>query len=310
MCVPVAVVLRLQPVAPALVPRSHGALTRGAAYRLIDSLDPIRNRAVHDEDRSLPFTAGPLRGTFAPGKGPNGEHRVVPGRVYEWRLTGLDEWMTQLLRRIEVNQHVWFGEPDRPGAARFVVEAVARTEQEHAEAGEVSCEDLMRHSEHADPHSLRHVRLRFVTPTVFRSEWNLPLPHLVFGGLLAQWNKHGPLPFNDRRDELDRRIAITEWSDTRLVPVYVARGNSQVGVLGAFTYAVTREASAVDPDFRRRLATLAHYAFFAGAGYQTSQGFGQVRPDGVGAWSTARLSRNPGQDYESRPSPRAKRPTT
>lgn len=126
----------------------------------------------------------------------------------------------------------------------------------------------------------------------------LPLPELVFSHLFEQWNIYAtsPLPLalaeilpvypTDTRTSaypsislplslgagLDASVPITRYSLKSLISDF--EDYRQIGFLGDCTYQVGAE---VDAGVRRGLDILADFAFFAGVGYKTTMGMGQVR---------------------------------
>ena len=135
--------------------------------------------------------------------------------------------------------------------------------------GSSSWKELSR----AEPH--KEVELIFATPTTFKGgdlDLPLPVPRLVFGGLLRKWNAFSPYPLEVSAQELERKVAL---ADARLhtKPFYDGRSHI-VGFVGRARFRVLRGAS---PELLRAVNTLARFAFFAGVGRKTTHGMGLVR---------------------------------
>jgi CRISPR-associated endoribonuclease Cas6 len=101
-----------------------------------------------------------------------------------------------------------------------------------------------------------------------------PLPRLVFGSLLSRWNHCAPLPLApelveafDTGIDVDRYTLNTQMQD-------FGRYQLQVGFVGQCTFG-TRKGVAAEVVWGMQL--LAAFAFFAGVGYRTTMGMGQVR---------------------------------
>jgi len=63
----------------------------------------------------------------------------------------------------------------------------------------------------AEPH--KEVELFFATPTAFKAgdlDLPLPVPRLVFGGLLRKWNAFSPYPLGVSAQELERKVALAD----------------------------------------------------------------------------------------------------
>jgi CRISPR-associated endoribonuclease Cas6 len=130
--------------------------------------------------------------------------------------------------------------------------------------------------------------IQFVTPTVFKTgdaDMPLPIPRLCFQSWLNSWDEHSPLPFF--QDKVMRRAFLTdvvEWGvsvtydQIRLVPASLyfdgARAREQ-GFVGTCRFTV--KPSRVEPAYRKILAALAAYSFYAGTGRKTTMGMGLTR---------------------------------
>ncbi len=124
------------------------------------------------------------------------------------------------------------------------------------------------------PHH-REVVLHFATPTAFRAgdlDLPLPVPRLVFGGLLAKWNAFSPLTLEVSPEEIARRIAL---SGHRIRSRAVFDGRAHiVGFVGRARFRALRGSS---PELVKAMNALARFAFFAGVGRKTTHGMGLVR---------------------------------
>ena len=130
--------------------------------------------------------------------------------------------------------------------------------------------------------------IQFVTPTVFKTgeaDMPLPIPRLCFQSWLNSWDEHAPLPFF--QDKVMRRAFladVVEWGvsvtydQIRLVPAALyfdgARAREQ-GFVGTCRFTV--KPSRVEPAYRKILATLAAYSYYAGTGRKTTMGMGLTR---------------------------------
>ena len=125
----------------------------------------------------------------------------------------------------------------------------------------------------AEPH--KEVELFFATPTAFKAgdlDLPLPVPRLVFGGLLRKWNAFSPYPLGGSAQELERKVALAD-AHIRTKPFYDGRSHI-VGFVGRARFRVLRGAS---PELLRAVNTLARFAFFAGVGRKTTHGMGLIR---------------------------------
>lgn len=260
-----AVVLHLQPVAEARLPISHGAYAYAAALDLLLRLDPLLSHVLHEEEGHKPFTCSPL-GETDQREGFN--LLLSPDRVYTWRLTGLTPTVSQQLLRLSPQLG-----GIRMGEAVFSIVEVSTTPEQHPEAGQATYEGLLARWERQEPPST--VTLHFLTPTTFRTgrfEQPFPLPRWVFSSLLSTWDAFAPYPFGELQDALEEAVILSNWQgETRRVEMGSQR---TVGFVGKFTYRAVKPS----PEVCRLLGLLAEFAFYAGVGWQTTHGLGQVRP--------------------------------
>lgn len=121
----------------------------------------------------------------------------------------------------------------------------------------------------------RTVRLQFCTPTTFRQgdlDLPLPLPRLVFGGLLARWNAFAPLSLPLNMETVDRRIALAD-AHIRVRTFFDGRAR----IPGCVGWAEFRALRGMPPEAVAAVQALADFAFFAGVGRKTTHGMGLVR---------------------------------
>jgi CRISPR-associated endoribonuclease Cas6 len=265
-----AVVVGLQPVAEARLPVSHGALAYAAALDLFLRLDPRFSRSLHDDAPQKPFTVSPLSGPFGRE---GGELLLSSDAIYLWRLTGLTPAVADRLLKVSPALGGL-----RVGEGVFAIATLATTPGEHPEAGQERYEALLARWDKGP--SAKVLTLQFLTPTTFRVgrfEQPFPLPRWVFGSLLRTWNAFAPAPLDVTLEEIETKVVLSNWKgETRRVEL---GGFRTVGFLGTFTYRIVDP----DPELHRVVGLLAEFAFYAGVGWQTTHGCGQVRPDVRGA---------------------------
>ena len=121
----------------------------------------------------------------------------------------------------------------------------------------------------------KSVRLVWCTPTVFRQgdvDLPLPVPKLVFGGLLDRWNRFSPVPIAVGRQHLERVVGLAShrlrsrefWDGRTTIP----------GFVGLSEFRILRSAT---PSEQQAVHALAGLAAFAGVGRKTTHGMGLVK---------------------------------
>lgn len=118
------------------------------------------------------------------------------------------------------------------------------------------------------------VRLEFLTPTTFHSKGRtlpLPVPELVFGGLLQRWQAWSSVDLGDgAATTIAERAALRRH---RLWTVMTQMEGKHTGCLGWADFLLLRP----EPAYGGLLALLGGFAEYAGVGQKTSMGFGCVR---------------------------------
>jgi len=141
---------------------------------------------------------------------------------------------------------------------------------------------------------LRRIGLRFCSPTLCQSadpaRGRFPEPELVFKGLAEKWftftnvdPAEWPASINRIIEEAaiyaGELLRVSRYKLSTAVEHFRGRDGSapfqKIGYIGTVEYVPERPASAAA---LRALGLLADYAFFAGVGYKTTMGMGQVQP--------------------------------
>ncbi len=262
-----SLVLMLGVERPVMLPPYLGRASHAAFLRIIAEADPSLAERLHAPDERRPFTCSDLFGV----KRQKGGITVLPGAEAFLRYTGLTAEVSHHLRRLV----------ERPPAAveldgvPFTVVGATLDPAVHPLAGQSAYQELAtRHLLQPSPE--HRAELEFLSPTAFRSgglNVPLPLPGLVYGGLMEKWNAFAPvaIPAEVRR-YAEECLAISRCDiSTRPVP---GKGEGlQIGFVGRCRYTATNR----DRYWLGMVQLLTDFAFYAGVGYQTTVGMGQVR---------------------------------
>ncbi len=264
-----SVVLTLQPRRAVVVPANLGRASHALFLRLLALADAALATQLHDAEGPRPFTCSNLWGA----RPVRGEMAISPEETYFLRYTLLSAelsqvWLQQVLpvlpREVDLDNEV------------FAVRAVTVDSEEHPWAGSSSYQELSAPFLLAQVPIPRRWTLHFASPTAFRSQGMtvpVPMPDLVFGGLLERWNLWSPVTLNPQvRRFASERVAVGGYRlRTKALPF--KGGGLQIGAVGYCRYV----ALSGDQYWRAMLSVLAAYAFYAGVGYQTTKGMGQAR---------------------------------
>jgi CRISPR-associated endoribonuclease Cas6 len=116
------------------------------------------------------------------------------------------------------------------------------------------------------------ISLDFQSPTAFKQGKKtiqpFPLPELVFGSLLRRWNAFAPEDLHFPQTEWQGMVSAFDLK----TQVLRLEGGPQIGSVGWVRYRFP------DAEQARIASILSQYAFFAGVGYKTTMGMGQVQP--------------------------------
>jgi len=255
----------------ATLPATHGDLGHAAFLVMIRAVQPELAQVLHDHHGRKPFTVSPLR-DLPPVR--NGICRLRAGDQPWLRLTVLDpQLFAAFMERLLTGPTMTI----RLGEAHFQISQVLGTPGSHPWAGYTTVETLQTGA------SKEHrIRLVFASPTAFslgakgevkRRMSVLPVPELLWGSLRGSWKAFvgQKIPFEFETWVRDY-VVVREVRNWR-THIYQFRNGTQVGGNGDVVF----EALDHDPDHLRTLNQLADFAFYAGVGYKTTMGMGQVR---------------------------------
>ncbi|GAB4551230.1 MAG: hypothetical protein OHK0023_17900 [Anaerolineae bacterium] len=269
-----AIVFRMAALRSGAIPADHGDIARAALLNLIRRGDAALATTIHDLNMQKPYTISLVEG----GKiGSDGAHHFGEGDTVDWRFSLLREPAFEaLLRRYLTDNtlpHV------RLGAVRFGVTDIFASGS-HPNSGHTSLSELYDHWNRPPETLPRHLTLEFRSPTAFnlgtdntsRYFQAMPEPRLIFSSLRKKWLRLGGVAPEDDFDEWVGRYVNAEPLNLSTRTVHIERVPIS-GFMGKVRFRVRGENIRWLPV----LHLLADFAFWAGIGYQTTRGMGQVR---------------------------------
>lgn len=236
---------------------------------LLNLVDEDLVEELRQPNQLRPFTVSPVMTASTPRNGPL---NLEQGQTCYLRFTTLTTRLKQALNKLALPSSVLLDDLEfEPVALHWEGEYASQTNYRTL---------LDRHFFDGNndttgrPSNL--FRLRFLSPTLFRlsgQELALPLPELIFGSLLQRWNRFSPGPLPD-----DAHIfaAHNLKLDYARIETFASELDNQrlIGFVGRVTFRATSQ----DRFYLQTLQTLCDYSFYAGCGYKTTAGFGQVEP--------------------------------
>jgi len=238
----------------------QGVVAHAAFLDLVRRLDQPLGERLHGShaDRSKPFTLSP----FFPESGLSADARNVVRHRWGLRLTCLDTSLAERLEGLLTASELALRVGDQ--ALRLTLAPGEPTGSRQVTYGELL----------ASRPPVR-LRFRFATPTTFRSgERNLlfPSPAFLFHGLQEKWGEYSDCPLPSfPAATFDACLNVARYDlNTTLLDFGRYR---QVGFVGTCEYLPLK---GTDAAVWQAAAVLARFAPFAGVGYKTTMGMGQV----------------------------------
>jgi CRISPR-associated endoribonuclease Cas6 len=262
-----SVILVLDPIVNMAIPVSTQTKSHAAFLNLVGQFDPTLSARLHDEPDYRPFMVSPLYG----GKILGERMTLRRGQLCRLRVTLLDGgtiWNALQTYFHETETiYIHIGDADfrlirlliNPGTGPMHL------------AGYACWQTL------ANIPIQTFIAMNFSTATTFslggRQFCIFPEPTLIWGSLLRVWNRYAPehLYFEryEIRTTLEKHVSVMACRLHHAYlhfPTYV-----QKGFLGWCSYRID-----ADQLLAQQLTSLAAFAQYAGVGYKTTMGMGQV----------------------------------
>jgi CRISPR-associated endoribonuclease Cas6 len=276
-----AIVINLMAQEAGTLPGTVGELAHAAFYAAINALDPALATQIHDAQERKAFSLSPLYGYWQSPQ--DGRIRVSAGQPGWLRLGLLDEELFAVFM-----QHILYSgrEPfGRGGAASIRLGRVPFTITEalgapgsHPWVGYTTVEELAALDDAPD-----RWLLDFASPTAIR--WGeadnkvrrvevFPLPRLAIASLRSRWDKLTGQRWGLAFEEwVERNISVGRIWHWETEPFRYQKQTYGGGV-GKIEYRVLDGRNRANVAHFNRLLQL---GFYAGVGYKTTHGLGQMR---------------------------------
>lgn len=246
---PYQLTVTLAPDGPVELPDNCGRALHAQFLAWLQQGDEALANHVHDEMQPRPFTLSPLR----PQK--NGHLQFHLNLLQDELWDGLWAGMAESARLELLNN-----------TFRLVQDELKLDRRTYEDLADAGVETL--------------IRLRFLSPTAFRSnDMNYPLPDPVkiYQSWLARWNQFAPQQVRYNISLLDVVQAHIAPSYLRIETDVLNFGNYKlIGFHGLVSLRIMRPR-ALGREILGRLNALADYATYCGTGHRTSMGMGHTK---------------------------------
>jgi CRISPR-associated endoribonuclease Cas6 len=310
-----ALLLKLRARSSGMLPPYAGQMAHASLLHWIAEVDPTCSALLHEPNTRRPFTCSSLWSPNAlkPIALQKKHDRIIllPQHLYWLRLTILTEHLFQTF----INR--FFQTPSslpedtsrgpgfpllRLGSILFEVldidgEPMAREQKQVPQwNGHTTYGELVEYAQHLDLRQARNrqIGLEFCSPTAFsngqrlggKQMWLFPDPERVFDSLARSWNHWAPASLILDLQEL--QAYIHEWVTVTSYQIETQTVHfdrvTQEGFVGRCIYILQEKPNHQVENLETRLTPaqslhlLSRYALYAGVGYKTTMGMGQVRP--------------------------------
>lgn len=282
-----AIVINLIAQEAGSLPGTVGELAHAAFYAAVNAVDPALAAQIHDAQNRKAFSLSPLYGYWqSPEAGANGARIHVNAGQPGWlRLGLLDEALFAVFMQHILYSGITGGEAGiRLGRIPFTITEALGAPGSHPWVNYTTWQAL---ADLADTPE-RWV-VEYASPTAIR--WGeadnkvrrveiFPMPRLAIASLRTLWDRTtGDHWGRDFEEWVERNIAIGHIWHWQSEPFHYKK-QTYVGGVGKLEYRVLDGRNRANVAHFNRLL---HLAFYAGVGYKTTHGLGQMRIISSGA---------------------------
>jgi CRISPR-associated endoribonuclease Cas6 len=279
---PYAIVIHAFPRTDLPLDHTQGKILHGLFYEVLKKASAAKGDEIHSADGLKPFSTALLL-----NQKQRREEQLWPGEMVRIRFTFLDDSLYPLLARYFISTPDISLEMVR--TELVVTRVLATPASGELWAGYASFEEIYERASEEN----KTFCFDFSAPTFFKRGGGpaypdltvpLPLPELVFGSLLQNWNRFSVVPFEEAallKDVCAHHMEISHWrggsESARLVFRNGKASYQTVTVPGFVGRCSIRLVGSHDPRLIKALNALANLAFYAGVGAKTTMGFGVAR---------------------------------
>lgn len=259
------------------LPGSVGELAHAAFYAAVQAVDPALSAQMHDAQERSAFSLSPLYGYWQSPQ--DGRIHVNPGQPGWLRLGLLDEALFAVFMQHILYSGLSDGAPTiRLGNVDFAIREVQGSPGSHPWSGYTTLADLAALND-----TPTRWTLEFASPTAIRWEQAdngvrkvevFPHPRVAIASLRSRWDRLTGDQYGKEFEEwVGRNVVVGRVWNWQTEP-FAYKRQSYIGGTGKLQYVLL---DPTDQTYAAHVNRLLHLAFFAGIGYKTTHGMGQVR---------------------------------
>lgn len=263
----VSIVFEIKPSDDVKIPATHGKLLHAMFLDLVKRADSKLSDELHQPAKIKPFTISPIIGPTPSDR--EGDITLLKDKEYRFRVTGFETGISNALMNVKADKLVI---KDNEFDVLNILKSDGADKRGWARI--TTFEAL--YNEWIEKQPSRHFGLKFYSPTTFRKGKKnepFPIPRLIFHGLVNKWNKYSPIHLGENLIAIvEEGVLLSKCTDLK-TKMHSFGEYEQVGFVGECAFTMTIK----EPIWIKIIHMLADFAFFAGVGYHTTMGMGQVR---------------------------------
>ncbi len=257
----VSIVFKVEAKENKEIPKTTGNFLHSWFIELINGIDLSLSEILHKPRENKPFTISPLNGKVVPKEDTN---QVIKHEAYWFRVTSIEQSLSDVLLSLEkVPNNIVINDTN------FSLKQIIKTKNEHPWAKNETYHEIVNKWKNV---SSNHIKFKFYSPTTFRQKGinlPLPLPSSLLKGLYEKWNTYSPFPIKESIKDIVHQLFISKYELN--TSIFNFGTYKQVGFTGTCEFGIK------DKSLYKLMHCLFDFAFYAGVGYKTTMGMGQVR---------------------------------
>ncbi|WP_368493436.1 CRISPR-associated endoribonuclease Cas6 [Marinitoga sp. 1154] len=258
-----SVVVELKALETGVIPTYPGKKIHGMFFNVLKKASEEVSKKLHQNFNNKAFTVSSFL-----GKKVDEPVSIMKNKRYYIRLTFLNEKIFNLFT-VTMFKNKIFKKEIYIENIKFSILRVIFDEEQSKWAGVLSIDELLSKKDYSNK-----IKLKFYTPTLFRvgdKHLRYPDAKKIYTGLLNKFNKYSEYKFNESIKE--------EFSNIKIINKRIRKKRVFINnfYLEGFVGDVEFEISQGNNELLKIVNILSEFSFYAGIGYKTTMGMGQVR---------------------------------